>query len=133
MKKTVFAGLLITVVVAAFGTSSVVFAQAPDADPVVPGTSVGGRGTGLRQYADPVGRMGDPDVEGQGLLEEGQIVYAAQELGLSVEEIEARLDAGETLVEIAMSVGVEDYIAFVEAARNYAREQLLANGLDIPG
>ena len=133
MKKTVFAGLLIAVVVAAFGTSSAVFAQAPDTDPVVPGTNMSGRSTGLRQYADPVGRMGDPNVEGLGLLEEGQIAYAAQELGLSAEEIEARLSAGETLAGIAMSVGVEDYIAFVEAARNFAREQLLADGLDIPG
>ena len=135
MKKTVLAGLMIVVVVAALGSANVVFAQGPNPGPEVPGTGVGvgGRGTGLRQSADPVGRMGNPDVEGLGLLEEGQIAYAVQELDLSAEEIEARLNAGETLAEIAVSEGVEDYYTFVEAARNYAREQLLAEGLDIPG
>ncbi len=135
MKKTILAGLLVMVAVAALGTADVVFAQGPNTDPVVPGTGVGvgGRGVGLRQYADPIGRMGDPDVEGLGLLEDGQIAYAAQELGLSEEEIEARLDAGETLAGIAVSMGVEDYVSFVEAARDYARDQVLASGVEIPG
>jgi len=135
MKKTILAGLMVVVVVAALGTADVVFAQGPNPDPAVPGTGVGvgGRGTGQRLYAEPVGRMGDPDVDGLGLLEDGQIAYAAQELGLSAEEIEARLDAGETLAEIAVSAGVEDYFAFVQAAREYARELVLADGVEIPG
>lgn len=135
MKKSILAGLMIVVVVAALGTANVVFAQGPNPDPEVPGSlmGTGGRGAGQRLNADPLGRMGNMDAEGLGLMEDELIAYAAQELGLSTEEIQSRLDAGETLAEIAVSAGVEDYLSFMQAARDFAREQVLASGVEVPG
>ncbi len=61
------------------------------------------------------------------------IEYAAEALGLSAADIEARLDAGETLAQIALAEGVEDFYAFMKDAKAYVLEQLSANGITIPG
>ena len=59
--------------------------------------------------------------------------YAADTLDLSIAEIESRLDAGETLAQIAYSAGVEDYFSFMQDARSYVSEELAVQGITIPG
>ena len=134
MKKTLFAGLIAVMLVAVLGTATV-FAQGPVTDPATPaaGTGFFGRGPRVQENADPVGRMGDPDAEGMHFLEEYLVSYAADKLGLSAETIESRLDAGETLADIAQAQGVEDYTAFMQDALTYAREQATADGIVVPG
>jgi hypothetical protein len=61
------------------------------------------------------------------------ITYAADTLNLVAADIESRLDAGETLAEIAFSAGVEDYYAFMQDARIFVSEELAAQGIVIPG
>jgi len=124
----------------------VVFAQGPDDDP---GTPPWGRACdedcpsqmgnwrdergGARAFANPLGRMGDPEREGRGLMKAYLVAFAAEKLGLPAGEIEARLEAGETLAQIAVSQGLEDFRAFLAEARAYAREQIEASGVELPG
>ena len=73
------------------------------------------------------------DAPGYGYPHDYMIAYAADALGLSVEEIEARIDGGETLAQIALAEGVEDFYSFMQDARAYVLEQLEADGITIPG
>jgi hypothetical protein len=68
-----------------------------------------------------------------GYVHEHLIAYAAETLDLSVAEIEERLEAGETMAQIALAEGVEDFYAFMQDARAYVREQLVEEGIVIPG
>jgi hypothetical protein len=115
MKKTVLFGLTVALV-AAFAFSGVVFAQGP------------------------VGPQGDPttcpnclSADGSHYVHDYLISYASQTLGLTVDEIEAQLDEGKTLAQIAFDAGVEDYRSFILDARAYVNEQLVAEGIVIPG
>ncbi len=127
MKKVLFAGLVAVLLVGTIGTAAV-FAQGPDNGPGIPWRTDcdGDCTTGM-------GRMGDPDEDGLGLMEDYLVAFAADKLGLLAEDIEARLDAGETLAEIAASEGVEDYYNFMLEARDYAREQMAEDGIEMPG
>jgi len=145
MKKFIFAFLAAVLLVGMVG-SAVVIAQGPDDDPGTPpwrracdedcpsrlGRWRGERGD-ARGYANPLGRMGDPDREGRGLMQAYLVAFAAEKLGLPAGEIEARLQAGETLAQIAVSQGLEDFRAFLAEARAYAREQMAADGVEPPG
>ena len=144
MKKLINALLLASLVVGLAGPT-VVFAQGPDDDPDTPLRELCGEDCpslpkhwreghgGARLFANPPGRMGGPDAAGRGLMEEYLAAFAAEKLGLTVEEIEERLETGETLAEIAISEGVEDYRALIAEAMRYAREQIAASGVDLPG
>jgi hypothetical protein len=70
---------------------------------------------------------------GFGYVHEYLISYAADKLGITVEDLEARLDGGETLAQIAFENGFEDFWAFMQEARSYVNEQLTAAGTIIPG
>lgn len=59
--------------------------------------------------------------------------YAAEKLGLSVEVIESRIEAGETLAQIAFAEGFEDYYAFMQDAKTYVSAELAEQGITIPG
>lgn len=145
MKKFIFAFFTAVLLVGMAG-SAVVFAQGPEDDPGTPpwgracdedcpsrkGSWRGERG-GTRAFANPLGCMGDPEREGRGLMEASLVAFAAEKLGLPAGEIEARLKAGETLAQIAVSQGLEDFRAFLAEARAYAREQVAADGVELPG
>jgi len=61
------------------------------------------------------------------------ISYASEVLGLSVETIEARIEAGESLAQIAFAEGEEDFYSFMQEAKSYVSEQLAEQGISIPG
>jgi hypothetical protein len=73
------------------------------------------------------------DAPGYGYVHDYLISYAADALGISMEDLEIRLDAGETLAQIAFSEGIEDYRSFMLDARSYVNEQLLEAGINIQG
>lgn len=70
---------------------------------------------------------------GLGLLEDYMVVYVADQLNISVEEIQAQLDEGLTLSQVVLDNGVTDVWSMTDAAREYAVEQLAAEGIEFPG
>ena len=80
MKKFIVSIALIAVVVVALGSTSSVFAQTPTPQTPVPGTQLG-------------------------FLHDEMVAVYAQELGISVDDLNARLANGETMAQIAYSTG----------------------------
>jgi len=96
--------------------------------PLYPGNGGNGRGpaagagTGM-----PVAQ----NINLDGLLDDAMAAIIADGLGISVEDLQARLAAGETLVEIGVSLGfdVETVIALHDQARVDVLTQAVADGL----
>ncbi len=105
MSKKIFISMLVALV-AIFGFASVVSAQA-ETPPA--------------------------DAPASGYAHDYLIAYAADVLGLTSEEIEARIDAGETLAQIALTQGVDDIATFMKDAKAYVLAQLSESGITIPG
>ena len=70
---------------------------------------------------------------GLGLLEDYMVVYVADQLSISTEEIQEQLDEGLTLSQILLDYGVTDIWSMTDAAHAYAVEQLAAEGIEFPG
>ena len=108
MKKTI---LIVTLVVAALGVLGVgvAFAQGP-----VPG----GRGGGMMQ-------------NGGGYLHTYMATALADKLGLKMDDVNARLAAGETMYDIAIANGVkaEDVPALMVEVRAKALEAAVKDGV----
>lgn len=119
MKKFVLSLLLAGVIVAAFGFVSTASAQGPVDQPYY------GRG-GAR------GGLGMANVEKVENEDVHNLMMEAwsTELGISVADLEARIDAGETLASIAISSGVafEDFRALRIEIHSAVAEDALAAG-----
>lgn len=124
MKKTLFAFAFVASLVVALVAASVVSAQgnAPTA-PQAPATGygrggmMGGRGVGTEINLDS-------------LLHDDLMAIYADALGISVDELNARLEGGETLAEIAYAEGLtpEQFFALMSDARAQAIEQAVLDG-----
>jgi hypothetical protein len=120
MKKLIFSlGILASLAAALFYTGSV-FAQS-DTPPTQPtpgsGWMMGGRGmkgAGL----------------GSGILHDDMVAILADELGLSVDELNQRLADGETMVQVALSTGLtaDQVTTLMTEARSAAIDQAVAEG-----
>lgn len=81
----------------------------------------------------PAAKPASPNAPGQykGILQDGVLTYYAETLGLSVEELNAQLAAGETLYSLAAAAGYtqEEFIALKVAARTAALAQAVADGV----
>lgn len=123
MKIWKIAGIALVVVLgASVVTGSIAFAQNEDPGP----------GTGTEQVAPsgPQNRGPAFDRPRGGGMDEITLEYVADALGLSADELQARLDAGERLPDIADELGVEKDVldeAF-KAARIAHIEQAVADG-----
>ncbi len=98
MKKSLIAVLVAAVLVASFGAVSSVYAY---------GGNPGGRNNGAgmqQQYLNE---------DGLGLYHDEILATFSDALGVSVEELEAEIDAGRTIIQIA----VEDYGMSLEDAQ----------------
>lgn len=121
MKKLMVSLLVIGVIVAALGTATVVNAQSEIPQPFY-GQNGGGR-FGNRMNVD--------------LYEENEAVHDlmmeawSNELGISVDDLNTRLDGGETLSQIALSTGLtlEDFRTLMTEIHTTVTEQALADGL----
>jgi len=97
-----------------------------------PGGMMGGYGPGgmmgRRGYSNGHGMM---DVRGAGVMHDYMISSYAFLVGLSVEEVDARLAKGETLKEIAIAQGTtEDQLpALVTQVRKNALDSMVADGI----
>lgn len=119
MKKILIGMTLAAVLV--LTVASVAFAQTDT--PLFPG----GRGPGGSGGAG--GSVGTGD--GTGVLHDYLVEAQAEALGISVDEFLARREAGETLYEIALSLGfdLDDLTVLLTQARTQAMEQAYGDGL----
>ncbi len=119
MKKLIVSLLLVGVLVAVIGATSVVNAQGPVETPLY--QQGGGRGGFGANSAD--------HVENEDVHNLMMAAYAA-ELGISVEELNAREEAGETMAQIVLSTGrsFEEFRALKTAVNTSVAEQALKAG-----
>lgn len=121
MKKLVFALVVLAVVMAAAFNTGTVAAQGNG--PAVPQSPGAGRMAGR-------GAGGNGSAAQDGILHDGMIAVYAQAMDLSVEDLNARLAAGETLAQIAAAQGltVDEFWALKADARAKAVEQAVKDG-----
>ena len=128
MKKILVIASVVGVAVLSLGMVGLVFAQSdtppPFANPGYGHGMMGGRG-GYRGYGGM--RAGLADGE-HGPYHEFMLETFAEELGLSVEQIETRLDSGESMWQIAESEGVSGEV-FADLMLQ-AREKMLAQAVE---
>ncbi|OGN75719.1 MAG: hypothetical protein A2X25_02840 [Chloroflexi bacterium GWB2_49_20] len=130
MKKTVTALLIVAVVAIALSTAGLAYAQAPTPQAPVTGSGYGyGMNGNARMHS---GIMGQNVVSGtqDGVLHDVMIAAFAEQLGISVEDLNARLDAGETVADVAFSKGltVDEFRTLMTDARSQAIDQALLDG-----
>lgn len=121
MKKNMFViAFMATLIVALFAAGAV---SAKGNSPAVPQTPATGTGYGRG------GGMGEINLDG--VLHDSLIAIYAQELGIPVAELEARLDSGETLADIAAAAGLtpEQFAALMSDARIQALDQAVIDGI----
>lgn len=127
MNKMVIALAVVATFIVALFVTGPVFAQGngPSA-PVAPGTGNGGMigARGMRGTDAPAFAAGDE------VLHDAMIAFYAQELGMPVDELSARMDAGETLAQIAAEKGLtfEQVRALIASAQSQAIDQAVKDG-----
>jgi hypothetical protein len=124
MKKIVIGTVLTAVVLVAMGTAGLVSANSLQSQ-----GSAAGNGTGSAMMGS--GRMGGgygAFDEQAGLLHDEMIAIYAEKLGISVDEIQTRLEAGETMADIAVSQGLT--LTEFQTLRDEVREEAIALAVD---
>lgn len=111
MKKNLIVVALLAVAVVAFGAVGSAYAQGGTPNPG------GGYGPGSGTYS--------------GVMHDLMVANLADQLGLSVDALEARLDAGETAYQVALDLGysADEAIALISAARVATINQAAEQGL----
>ncbi len=139
MKKLVFAFAIgATLVVALLSTGNVFAQGTTPTNPTAPGTGagygrgmMGGRGgaTGSGVGAG-MGLAGSQAGTGQGILHDTMIAVFSQKLGISVDDLNARLAKGETIAQIASAKGLtaDQFTALMKDARSQAIDQAVKDG-----
>jgi hypothetical protein len=130
-----FVVIIVVVVVAAFalGAAGYVYAQSPTPQAPVPGTGYGMMGASSGRMGARGGMMaGSTSVSGDqdGLLHDGMIAVYSQKLGISVDDLNARLIKGETMAQIAYSKGLTaaEFSTLMTDARSQAIDQAVKDG-----
>ena len=129
MKKLGLTLLVVAIFAIAFGTVSSAYAQTE-----TPGTPFNGNENRTGAYGRFArgNRSGMMGTSGQldGLMHDEIISVYAEKLGLSVEVLNERLEAGESMADIALSTGMtlEDFRALNIEVRGLAVEKALQNG-----
>lgn len=130
MNKTLLSIVIVAVVAIALGTAGFVYAKAPTPQTPVPGSGYGQGMMGGRGMRG--GMMNNQNAAGtqDGLLHDEMISVYAEKLGISVEDLNARLAKGETMAQIASSKGLtaDQFTALMTDARSQAIEQAVKNG-----
>ena len=130
MNKLVTAFVLVATLVAVLMSASFVFAQSNN--PVNPQTAGSSYGNGGMRGGRGAGMMGTGAAAAvdDGILHDAMIAVYAEELGISVADLNARLEAGETMGQIAYAQGltVDEFTALMADARSQAIDQAVAAG-----
>ncbi len=115
MKKLMIAVVAVGLVAGTFAFAGVTYAQT-QTPPATPYSGVG------------PGRMGG--LGGTGLLHDEMVAAVAAKLGVSVDELQAQLNAGQTVWQIAQAQGLtaDETTALLQAAHSEALQQAVADG-----
>lgn len=139
MNKLVISIVVVAFLAIALGTAGFVFAQTPTPQTPVPGSGYGQgimngqgyrggmmNGQGNRGGMAFQNAVGDQD----GLLHDAMITVYAEKLGLSVDELNARLAKGETMAQIATTKGLtaDQFSTLMVEARSQAIDQAVKDG-----
>ena len=130
MKRLIAISIVAILAILVFGFASLAFAQDTTPDQPLPANLAG-------QVSCPMeaGRWGGPRggqmAAGGGLLHEQVVATLAGAFGMTPEALQARLDAGETLWQVAESLGwsSEQLQAAMLEARSTALQQAVVDGL----
>ena len=125
MKKFTVTIMIVAVVVLALGAAGVAFTPRVPLRAQEPDRVLGVGGRGLRGGAG-AGNM----AAGNGILHDGMIAAFAEELNIPVADLEARLEQGETMAQIAVSTGltIDEFRTLMVDARTQAIDQAVADG-----
>ncbi len=130
--KKVLLGLSLAVVIAAAAvTASVGFAQAED-PPVYPANQAFMSQRSMRWMSEGAdGWMADELGE---VMHDAMIAAFADALGLSTADLDAMLESGEHMIDIALAQGFssEDVWEIMETVREDARAAVLDSGIEFP-
>jgi hypothetical protein len=127
MKKLFVFASLVGLVALAFGIGDLAFAQS-ETPPPFPDPGYGyGRMGGREGYGGMRSGLSDGET---GPYHEAMLETFADELGLTVEQIQNRLEAGETMWQIAESIGIsaEEFGDIMQQARTKKLEQAVEEG-----
>ena len=125
MKKFTVTIMVVAVVVLALGAVGVAYAQSSSQ-----GTGTGA-GSGWMGGRGSRGSMGAGNMSvGDGILHDYMIAAYAGKLNIPVADLEAQLDQGETMAQIAVSTGltIDQFRTLMVEARTQAIEQAVADG-----
>ena len=111
MKKILIFGAVLGVVLLALGVAGYVYAQSQTPTPANPGYGygrgmMGGYGRGM--MGGGYGMMGGWGQGNYGPMHDYMIPALAEKLGLTAEELQARIDGGETPYQVAQAKGLSD-------------------------
>ena len=114
---------IVATIVIAFSVVGSVFAQGSGALGFDPGSRGGRGGQGFRGEGTRQGAM-------DGELHDAFMAAYAEALGISVEDLEARIEAGESMAEIALSTGlsIEAFRDLKNEIRSSVIEQAVSEG-----
>jgi hypothetical protein len=145
MKKAILTGAVVGIVILALGVTGFAYAQTQNpmnaylqeetegTYPYGPGAmGHGGYGRGARGNGFGQGMIGRGAFgEGQGLLHDYMAPALADAFGLTVEELEALHDSGETLWGYTQEQGIsqEEFFSLKQAAHTEALNQAVADGV----
>jgi hypothetical protein len=138
MKKLLLIGLIVAVAVLVLGTAGLAYAQSrqPNSGDYGPGMMGGGWGErgGRGMMGGGYGMMGGFDGDegdGYGPMHDYMLQGFAKAFGLTVEELQAKLDAGETMYSIAEAQGMTlaQFSEMVTQVRTDAFNQAVADGV----
>ena len=121
MKKIMLSLLVVGIVAVALGTASIVNAQSPTQQPFY---GQGGNGRQGNRVSDDLRVVNEP-------LHDLMLAAWSTELGLTVDVLDTRIDAGETMAEIAISTGlsIEDFWTLKTEIHTSVAKEALAQGL----
>jgi len=125
MKKFTVTIMVIAVVVLVLGAAGVAYAQSSSQ-----GTGTGS-GSGWMGGRGSRGGMGAGNMgTGDSILHDYMIAAYAEELNIPVADLEARLEQGETMAEIALSTGltIDQFRTLMVDARTQAIDQAVSDG-----
>jgi hypothetical protein len=123
MNKVFRSIAIVATIVIAFGVVGSVFAQGPGEMPFDAGSRGGRGGQGFRGEGTSQGVM-------DGEFHDALIAAYAEALGITVEDLEARIAAGESLSEIAQSTGlsIEAFWDIKNEVRSSVIDQAVSDG-----
>lgn len=127
MKKLTIALVITATLLAVLVSAGYVFAQ--DGAPDTPQKSADWFGQGHGRMSGRGAGMGSM-MAGDGLLHDAMLAVFAEKLGLPVDALEARLEQGETMAQVASAEGLsaEEFTALMTSARSQAIDQAASDG-----